>query len=88
MKVDEVAIVFFNRVALKGVYVEDENGEVLADLKTLHVKLKTLDFARNKLTISSVELDKGYVHIQRAKSGDYNYWFIQDYFDSGTKTST
>ena len=88
MKVDEVAIVFFNRVALKGVYVEDENGEVLADIKTLHVKLKSLDLARNKLTISSVELDNGDVHIQRAKSGDYNYWFIQDYFDSGTKTST
>ncbi len=88
LRVDEVAIVFFNRIALKGVYIEDEKGEVLGDIQTLHVKLKSLDLTKNIITISAVELDQGLVHIQRdSLSGDYNYWFLQDYFDSGNKKS-
>lgn len=89
LRIDEVAIVFFDRIALKGVYVEDEKNKVLADIKTLHIRMEALDLARNKLTIAAVELDKGHIHINRdSLSGDYNYWFIQDYFSSGPSTST
>jgi hypothetical protein len=88
LRIDEVAIVFFDRVALKGVYVEDLAGDTLADIQTLHVKLKALDLVKNKITIASVELDQGNVHLIRdSLTADYNYWFITDYFASGPSTS-
>ncbi len=88
MHIDEIAIVFFDRIALKGLYIEDQQGEILGDIKTLHVRLDALDLANNKITIAAVELEDGDVHIQRdSLSGDYNYWFIQDYFDSGPSTT-
>jgi hypothetical protein len=88
MHIQEVAFVFFDRLALKGVYVEDQQGEVLGDIKTLHVRLDALDLANNKITIAAVELEEGDVHIQRdSLTGDYNYWFIQDYFDTGPSTT-
>lgn len=88
LRIDEVAIVFFDRVALKGVYVEDEKGAVLADIKTLHVRLEALDLVKNKLTIAAVELDQGKVNLNRdSLTGDYNYWFLQDYF-AGSSSST
>ncbi len=89
MHIEEVAIVFFNRVALEGVYLEDTNGETLADISTLHVKLKALDFIKNKITIASVLLDRGNIHLIRDSiTADYNYWFLTDYFSSGPSSSS
>jgi hypothetical protein len=89
MHIDEVAIVFFDRIALKGVYLEDSSGDTLADIQTLHVRLKALDLVKNKITLASVELEKGNVHLIRdSLTADYNYWFLTDYFSSGSSSSS
>ncbi len=89
LHIDQVAFVFIDRLALKGVYIEDQKGEVLGDIKTLHIRFDALDLAKNKISLASVDLDEGDIHIQRdSLTGDYNYWFIQDYFDSGSTTKS
>ncbi|MFA7274684.1 MAG: translocation/assembly module TamB domain-containing protein [Crocinitomicaceae bacterium] len=89
LHIDEVSLVFFDRVALQGVYVEDQSGDTLADISTLHIRLKTLDLVKNKITLSGIELEKGNVHLIRdSLTADYNYWFLTDYFASGPSTST
>jgi len=89
LHIEEVAIVFFDRIALKGVYVEDLFGDTLADINTLHVRLKALDLVKNKITLANIELDRGNVHLIRDSiTAEYNYWFLTDYFSSGSASSS
>lgn len=87
IKIDEVDIVFVDRVDLKGVLILDEKADTLANIQSLLVNVSGLSAFTNKIYIDNVNLDGGVVKISReAKTGDYNYWFIQDYFDSGKPT--
>lgn len=84
LHIEKVAFVFIDRLALEGVYIEDDKGNVLADIKTLHLKFDEVDLAQNKFSIASAELEEGDVHILRdSLTGNFNYGFIVDYFDSG-----
>ncbi|MBU2019838.1 MAG: translocation/assembly module TamB domain-containing protein, partial [Bacteroidetes bacterium] len=88
VKVDQVAIVFFDRIALKGVYIEDQNKEVLAELNTILINLNAFDLAKNKITIQNIRLTDGNIHLQREKmKGEYNYAFLVDYFSSPKSTT-
>lgn len=83
-RVEKVSILFFHKVALDGIFVLDQHKDTLADIQSLYVTIHDFSQTKNLLTLNEVALEKGKVKIAReAKSGDYNYWFIQDYFDSG-----
>lgn len=85
-KIDAVSIVFIDRVALDGVLVLDEQQDTLAYIETLYATLDELNLDKNFVRLDHAELDGGTVHINREKeTGDYNFWFITDYFDSGKK---
>jgi hypothetical protein len=85
-KVDAVSIVFIDRVALDGVLVLDQQQDTLAYINTLYATLDELNLDKNFVRLDHAELDGGTVHINREKeTGDYNFWFITDYFDSGKK---
>lgn len=87
-RIDRVSVVFFDRVALDGVFVLDKEKDTLASLESVLVKLKSFSPSANLLAIREVNLQRGLVKISRKKeNGDYNYWFIQDYFDSGKQTT-
>ena len=83
-RIDAVDIVFIDRVDLKGVLVLDEKSDTLANIHSLLVNVSGLSAFQRKIHIDDVTLDGGVVKINRdSLTGDYNYWFIQDYFDSG-----
>lgn len=85
-RIDAVSIVFIDRLALDGVLVLDQQQDTLAHIKTLYVTLEELNLDKNYVRLDHAELDGGTVHINREKeTGDYNFWFITDYFDSGKK---
>lgn len=85
-KVDAVSIVFIDRVALDGVLVLDQKKDTLAYIKTLYITLDELNLDKNFVRLDHAELDGGTIHLSREKeTGDFNYWFITDYFDSGKK---
>ncbi len=87
-KIDAVSIVFIDRVALDGVLVLDQQQDTLAHIKTLYATLDELNLDKNFVRLNHAELEGGTVHINREKeTGDYNFWFITDYFDSGKKRS-
>lgn len=84
IKIDRVSIVFIDRVALDGVFVLDQKKDTLADISRIYASLGDLNLKKNFLRLSNVSLEKGKVKINRdSLTGDYNYWFITDYFDSG-----
>lgn len=81
--IDRLSIVFFHKVALDGVYVQDLNNDTIASIQTVFVTLKSFSQAKNLLAIDQVYVQKGVVKLSRAKeTGEYNYGFIVDYFSS------
>jgi|GEM_PF-204934 len=88
LRIDKVDIYFFDRVALDGVFVRDQQGDTLASLESIEVVLHSLDLSGNKVILKNIGLVNGRVGISRdSLTADYNYWFITDYF-SGTKSKT
>ncbi len=86
VRIDALDIVFIDRVDLKGVLVLDEKADTLANIHSLLVNVSGISELTNKIHIDAVTLDGGVVKINRdSLTGDYNYWFIQDYFDTGNK---
>lgn len=84
-RVDKVSVLFFHKIALDGVFVLDQHQDTLADIQSLYVTIHNFSQLKNLLTLNELALEKGKIKISReAKTGDYNYWFIQDYFDPGT----
>ena len=87
-KIGQIDIVSFNKIILKDVFVKDQANDTLALLKSIDVRVKNLLVTKNKLVIRSIALNEGAIEIKRdKKSGDYNYWFITDYFESGPSTT-
>lgn len=83
LRIDKVDIYFFDRVNLKGVFVRDLHGDTLASLENIDVALSTFDIEKNEFSLRKIELNVGKVGIHRdSVKGDYNYWFITDYFAS------
>ena len=86
MRIDRVSIVFIDRVALDGVFILDQKQDTLASIGRIYAQLNKLDLNKNIIGIEKVELEKGNIHLSRAKEdGAYNYWFITDYFASSKK---
>lgn len=87
-RVDKVSILFFHKVALDGVLIRDMENDTIASIESLFVTIKDFKQSKNLLELSELNLKGGVIKISREKkTGDYNYWFIQDYFDSGKSTS-
>ncbi len=89
MHIGKIDIVFFNKVLLKDVYIEDQNKDTIASIALIDIRIKKLDLTNNKFVIKSATLENGNIEIYReAKKGIYNYGFLQDYFDSGKKSTS
>lgn len=88
-KVDKVSIIFFNKVALDGVFVLDQKKDTLASINSVFVTLKSFNQYTRKIALDELKLEGGIVKLNREKvTGDYNYEFIVDFFDSGKKSTT
>jgi hypothetical protein len=87
IQIDKVSIIFFDRAALDGVLVLDQKKDTLAYIQTLYATLDELNLESGFAKIGEAELDEGVIHLSRdAKSGDYNYEFLADYFSSEKKS--
>ncbi len=83
-RIGKVSIVSFDKLALEEVLVRDQKQDTLASIPRVYVTLKSLNLRANKVVLNKIELDKGIIKLNRDKTtGDYNYWFITDYFAGG-----
>ncbi len=88
VSIEKVDIVFVDRVDLKGVLLMDEQNDTIANIHSLLVNVSGIGAFSNKIHIDEATLDGGVVKINRdSLTGDYNYWFIEDYFASESKKS-
>jgi len=85
IKIDKIDIIILNRAQLKGVFIRDLNGDTLASVGTIDIKISELNLSGNHITISSALIKDGRIGISRdKKTGDFNYGFLEDYFGSDT----
>jgi hypothetical protein len=86
-QVKQLSIVFLDEVLLEDVLVLDQQKDTLAYIPRLFLTLDELNLSKNEITVSQVLLKNGRIKLNRAKeTGDYNYWFITDYFAGGKKS--
>jgi len=83
-RIGKVDLYSFDRVALDDVFVRDQQGDTLASLGSIKVELDLFSLGGSRIVIDNITLKEGRVGLNRDTiTGDYNYWFITDYFDSG-----
>lgn len=84
ISIDQLRFSPFNRVLLKGIYIEDQAKDTMLYAEHLDVGLNLWKFIKSgKLTITSVDLDTFLVNVNRKdRSSDFNFQFIIDAFSS------
>lgn len=80
VKIDKVAIVFFDRIALDGILIKDQAGDTLLSARRILVDLDEINLSKQSYTVREAILKNGYVHLQRSKNDKFNYAFIREYF--------
>ncbi len=72
---ERISIRGFNRVAVKGFYVEDFAGDTLIYAHELSAQISKTAILRNEILLGGIKLDSGKVYLYQPKSGNLN---IQD----------
>jgi hypothetical protein len=89
VKLDQLEIVFLNKIALKGLMIKDLKNDTLVSMDELLVTIDQLKIAKNEFVLGQLALKKGKINIQRdKKTGAYNYAFLEDYFASSDKSTS
>lgn len=83
VKVDEVDIVFVDKVALDGFLLLDQDKDTLLYAETLYASLDEMDLSKNYFRVGKVELHNAVGHIKKDKNGIQNTQFLKDYFSPG-----
>ncbi len=85
VKIDQVAVIFFDQVALDGVLIEDQQGDTLISANRIIVDLDNINLKKQSYTISEAKIRKAFIHIQRSKENVFNHAFIKEYFQQEKK---
>ncbi len=82
VNIERVSIVFFNRIVLDGVDIEDRKGEKIAFMKSMYVTLQGINQLKHEIRLKQLKIEQGVFHLsQDAQSGEFNFDFISDYFN-------
>ena len=83
--IDEVSIVFFDRVYFQKLYVEDHHGDTLAYLDELFVNVADFDISTLTFNVDEIGLSKGVIKLRKyTNEDDLNFQFIIDAFKTDT----
>jgi hypothetical protein len=79
VSVEEVEIRFFNKVRLKGLYLEDKQGDTLAYIRHLDTRLSYFNPFKSRFYFNTLSLDGVRANLYRAESDStFNYQFLLD----------
>lgn len=83
VKIDQVAITFFDEVALDGVLIKDQKLDTLISVQTLFASINLIDLKNQTFKLTSALADDAFIRIQRDTNGVMNHEFIREYFVKG-----
>ena len=76
--VKEVSITFINRLQLKDLYIEDQQGDTLLFAKKIKVTLRKYSKKNREIVLSNIGLEDANIHFNVDTSGVINIKFIID----------
>ena len=89
VSIGRVSIVFFNRLVLDEVNIEDRKGDKIAYMKSLFLTLKGVNQIKKEVRLKHVKVENGIFHLYQSKrDGTFNFDFLIDYFSSTDTTNT
>lgn len=80
VSIDHVQIGLFNKLNLKGVFIEDQKRDTLLAAGTVQVRITDWFFLKDKAVLHYIGLENAVINLSRTDSV-WNYRFLQDYFD-------
>ena len=80
VSIDHVQIGFFNKLNLKGVFIEDQQKDTLLAAGTVQVRITDWFFLKEEAVLHYIGLENAVINLSRTDSV-WNYRFLQDYFD-------
>ena len=83
ISIKHVDFEFFDKLDLKGLYIEDQRKDTLLYAGSASIKITDWFFLKDKVTLHYVELEDAQVNLNRTDTA-WNYQFLVDYF-SGSK---
>lgn len=87
ISIDELRLSLFNRVSLKGTYIEDQSQDTLIYAKELTANLDLWKLLNSELLITGISLDDFVINVnQKDSASNFNFQFIIDAFASSDTT--
>jgi len=88
LAIDEVRLKLFNKVSLKGIYIEDQAKDTLIYAQNLEARLSPWELIKgNGLAITGISLEDFVINVNKKDSvSDFNFQFIIDAFSSTDTT--
>lgn len=81
VQINKVSIVFFDRVYLEKLYVEDQHSDTLAYLDELFVNVADFNLSKLEFDVDELGVSKGTIKLKKyAQEDDLNFQFIIDAF--------
>lgn len=84
--VGKVSIVFFNKIALDDVEIEDLDHTKMFFMKSVFFKFQGVNQIKREIRIKEIALEDGNITIyNHKKNGEFNYEFLVNYFSTPNK---
>lgn len=88
VSIKTIRLEFFKKANLEGVFISDKNNDTIFKGDLL-IDIKTLDYENQKIDIEKITLRNSTAKLIKSKTDSlFNFQFIIDYFDTGTKDTT
>jgi hypothetical protein len=89
VKVDEVGIIFFDKVAFEGLLILDQKKDTLLFVERFDVTIDDFSVTNSWYKVKKAELNNGFIQINRSqKDGGFNFAFLVDYFKPKKKSKS
>lgn len=83
ISIEKVDIIFFDRLELKGIYVEDTKHDTLLYTESIFAEIDDWSIDESFVDVGKVELNQGVVHIRKYEGDStLNFQHLVDYFAS------
>ncbi len=81
VKIDEVALDFFDEFVLNGVFIQDQAQDTLLYAESLSADIIAFSLLKSELLVEALTLENAQVNLKRSEEeGTFNFQFIVDYF--------
>lgn len=89
IRIDKVDIVFFDRIDIEGVYIEDKIKDTLLYSEQINLKIDDFSLSKSFVDLKEVSLSNSHAHIIKYKNDStFNFQHLVDYFASEEEDTT